>query len=539
MKARLAWRTLFSLLLVGAFVTGCANKSHQHSDYEAWLWELEQKVDNLSTGESQKVVVEEKTMTRGSRRSDVPAGYTGAWMAVPTGEESTSAVLVEKMVPERVVAGSDYESYIIVTNVTDSLVLKDLVLTDTFYNGYTLSSSSPAAASSNAGGATWRMEQLGPGESQKITLNGSSDEVGEIELCSTIDYTPVLCISTLAEQPALRLTKTGTANALLCDPITYTLTVTNTGTGTARNVVVTDNLPAGVTTTDGQSSVSYEVAALGAGESQEFTINAEASRTGTFTNDASAKADDGLSASSGDVTTVICQPVLEVSVTGTDRTYAGRKITFNGTVTNTGDCASDDTVVTMTVPDCTTFDSANAGGTQAGGIVTWSVGRLEPGATRNIVLTVQADEICVARTTIEAEGECAVPDEASAETELLGIPAVLLEVIDEVDPVRVGDTTIYVITVTNQGSALDTNIRITATLEGMDHVSNSGATAGSIAGRTITFAPLASLDPKAEAEWRITARAAEVMDARFKVTMTTDNTGDRPVEETEATNLYD
>ena len=82
----------------------------------------------------------------------------------------------------------------------------------------------------------------------------------------------------------------------------------------------------------------------------------------------------------------------------------GRKITFNGTVTNTGDCASDDTVVTMTVPDCTTFDSANAGGTQAGGIVTWNVGRLEAGATRNVVLTVQADQICTARTAIEAEG---------------------------------------------------------------------------------------------------------------------------------------
>ena len=124
-------------------------------------------------------------------------------------------------------------------------------------------------------------------------------------------------------------------------------------------------------------------------------------------------------------------------------------------------------------------------------------------------------------------------------TVVTGIPAILLEVIDETDPVQVGDTTTYVITVTNQGSAPDTNIQIVCNLEpNQDHVSNAGATTGNVNGRTITFTPIPVLAPKAQATFRVTVRANAAGDTRFKVTMTSDELR-RPVEETEATNLYE
>jgi hypothetical protein len=95
-----------------------------------------------------------------------------------------------------------------------------------------------------------------------------------------------------------------------------------------------------------------------------------------------------------------------------------------------------------------------------------------------------------------------------------------------------------VITATNQGSAPDTNIKIICTLEDSEqYVSSSGATTGIAAGNTITFAPLPSLAPKAQATWRVTVKAVKAGDVRFTTVMTTDQLT-RPVQETEATNLY-
>ena len=74
-------------------------------------------------------------------------------------------------------------------------------------------------------------------------------------------------------------------------------------------------------------------------------------------------------------------------------------------------------------------------------------------------------------------------------TDLQGIPALLMEVVDEIDPVTVGDETTYVITVTNQGSAQDQNVTIVCNLEeAMSFVSGTGTSAVTAEGGTVTMA---------------------------------------------------
>ena len=71
----------------------------------------------------------------------------------------------------------------------------------------------------------------------------------------------------------------------------------------------------------------------------------------------------------------------------------------------------------------------------------------------------------------------------------------------------------------------------------LQYVSSAGATAGSIMGKTISFAPLRNLDPKGKATWRVVVRGALAGDVRIKVTMHTDQLA-LPVEQTEATHIY-
>ena len=92
--------------------------------------------------------------------------------------------------------------------------------------------------------------------------------------------------------------------------------------------------------------------------------------------------------------------------------------------------------------------------------------------------------------------------------------------------------------VTNQGSARDTNIKIVCTLEdAQQFVSAGGATSGTANGQVVEFAPLPSFGAGQKAVWRLVVKALEAGDVRFGVRMTTGETK-RPVEETESTRQY-
>jgi uncharacterized repeat protein (TIGR01451 family) len=134
--------------------------------------------------------------------------------------------------------------------------------------------------------------------------------------------------------------------------------------------------------------------------------------------------------------------------------------------------------------------------------------------------------------------DCAPQVDASATTDIMGIPAILLEVIDIEDPIAIGGVQTYVITATNQGSAPATNVKINCSLESaQEYVSGDGPTAVTGKGDTISCAPYPSLRPGAKATWRVKVKALKAGDIRFKAVMTSDQLS-RPVEETEATTQY-
>ncbi len=468
-------------------------------------------------------------------------GMVSTAIAIPTGNRATSGMLIEKMAPAEVSVGQSYDYTIKVTNLTRQS-LSEVTITDTIEGKFDLASSSPEGKRAR-GDLTWQLGSLAPGQSQTITLTGKATGEGTIENCVTGSYALAACLATNVTQPALDLTKTMDSQAMICDVINSQMIVTNNGTGDATNVMIVDELPEGLTTTDGMKTLKYKVGTLPAGESRKMTAQLKASKTGTFTNTANATADGGLEDSASAKVTVR-QPVLTLKKTGTEKTYGGRDIEYTITVSNTGDGAAKDVKITDGVPATTSFVSATNGGRLAGDSVVWNLGTLEPGQSRKVSMTVKSSTLTTVNNSAAASAVCAEGVTARATTEVVGIPAILLEVVDrdggvDYDPVEVGDNVVYVITATNQGSLKDMNIRITATPENADFVSASGATNGQFRNGTVEFAPLDELGPKREAMWKVTVKATEPGNVRFKVTMRTNELGDRPVEETEATNFYE
>ncbi|MBB6443363.1 DUF11 domain-containing protein [Phycisphaera mikurensis] len=477
----------------------------------------------------------------GDASSSASAAPAGAPLTLlyPTGERSTSSLLVEKQLPAEVALDKPFDYMIKVTNLTGEPI-DGVVVNEPVPDHMEIRSATPEPSSESGGEAKWNLN-LAANASQTIRVSAVANEAKPIRQCSTVSYDPTLCSQLAVVSPALNLALRAPETTLQCAGYEVIYAVSNDGTGTARGVVVREALPAGVTLDGGESEVRIDVGDVPAGKTLEFKRVVRPSTTGSVELAGEATGANGLSAEADAVTTAVTEARLEITAEAPEMRFIGRPFTHTYTVKNIGDGPAPRTVVTVVVPPSVTIASVDNGGTRSGerGAVTWQLNELAAGAERTVSLDLSGTQRAPVRTTAAARADCAAEATAQAETDLQGIPALLMEVVDEVDPVTVGDETVYVITVTNQGSARDTNVSIVCELEdSMSFVSGTGSSEVTAEGGTVTMQSVPELAPGDASTWRLTVKAESKADARFQVTMNSDQLG-RPVSETESTNLYE
>jgi uncharacterized repeat protein (TIGR01451 family) len=451
--------------------------------------------------------------------------------------QSANMIRLERLMPGQIRAGQPFDYDIIVTNLTDSAISEVMVMENLGEN-FQYKSSAPEGKLDGKQ-LTWMMSDLGPKAVQKITVTGMVEKAGKLAQCADVKYKMPSCSMVDVVAPELALTKTIVADSLVCDKIDIKYVITNKGTGVVRNAVITDDLAEGHTTLDGAKTVSFQVCPLGPGQSQEFTVTTQASKIGEYSSKAMAKADGGISAEAVGVVKVH-QPVLVIEEKSTEKGFIGRPMKCAITVTNKGDAPAAKAMLHKQMPAGARFMSATDGGAAAAGMVSWDLGTLAPQAAKTVEVTYTADVAGDVKTTTQAVAECAAAATASSMTQVAGIPAILLEVVDIADPVLKGADETYVVTVTNQGSAADTNIRLIAKLEdGVQYVSSTGSTTVKADGQKLTFEPLPNLAAKAVATWNVVVKGNKTGDTRFEIEMTSDQLGSKPVIETESTIFYE
>jgi uncharacterized repeat protein (TIGR01451 family) len=83
-----------------------------------------------------------------------------------------------------------------------------------------------------------------------------------------------------------------------------------------------------------------------------------------------------------------------------DPVDAGELLTYSITYSVSGREPAPDVVLQDTIPAHTTFVSATSGGAESGGVVTWNLGTLNPGASDTVQVTVRVDTPLVNGTTL-------------------------------------------------------------------------------------------------------------------------------------------
>ncbi|MDH7600503.1 MAG: hypothetical protein QHH07_12870, partial [Sedimentisphaerales bacterium] len=340
-------------------------------------------------------------------------------------------------------------------------------------------------------------------------------------------------------QSTLELVRKVPMEALLGEPIPVEYTITNSGSGTAQDVRIIETLPAGLSTTDGRNEVRIDVGQLGPGQTRTFSVQLQASKPGTFTSQAKALSSSNAQALSAALPITVRRPVLAVRRIGPERVYLGRTVTYELQVENQGDGTANEVVLEELIPAGVVDVQTAPVAILTADKLTWNLGSIPPRSGKAVRVSYRPTSAGILTCTSTANAKLADATSSTVRVAVVGIPTLRLDVIDLEDPVEVKGHVTYVITVTNEGSATDRNIQVVCELDdNIDYLSCSGPTQGSAAGRTVNLGILRTLGPNEKTTWRVVTRALRAGPVRFKASLTSESLS-RPVEETEATFLYE
>lgn len=475
----------------------------------------------------------------------IPApSFAGGEGTIPLGVALTSkkwlapGIDVAKTAPATALVGETFTYPITVTS-TGAAPAENVVLTDSLPDGVSYVSSSPKAKASGKT-LTWKMGTIADGGKKSVTVKVRAERTGRVVNTATVTADHGLkdtaAAPTVIAEAKIDISKTGTKSVeSVCEPIEYVVTVSNPGTATAKNVVVTDTLPKGMTS-GGKSTVTYKIGDLAKGASKTMKVPAKVSKPGTYTNTAAVTADGNLK-DSAKATTKVMQPKLQVTKTGPKMRFLGREATYKITVKNVGDGPCYDMVVIDRLPQGLQFVSASGKGKCVGGTITWPGRTLRPGKSISESVTTKCLRQGSFKDTVSASGRCCPKAGAEATTVVKGIPALLLECVDTTDPVELGKTTTYRISVTNQGTASDSDVRIVCTIPNEMALVSANGKPQKAGTRSLKFDPVKVLEPGRKQVFTVTVKGTKAADCRFKVSMTSKQVK-KPVTETESTHIY-
>lgn len=383
---------------------------------------------------------------------------------------------------------------------------------------------------------TWNLGHLDADESKTVTFEAlvsntaaagdyTNTAVANAANHGTVSDKTTVTVTTqptTQQNPTLTINKTAsTASVSAGGNVTYTVTLTNTGEGTAVNVTLTDVLPQHFVYTDlpSQTTRSWNLGNLAPGATNTASYQATVANNtpaGDYTNTARAQAanhDEVSDTATVSVTTTPppaqpSQPALTIDKTASVAfTNPGATISYTIVVTNAGPGTALNAVLTDVLPSDFFYTDLPSATTRS-----WNLGNLNPGSSRTTTYQVgisdtarQAFHVNVAH--VNATNHGTVSDTARVEVrngEIIGetaLPELAVTKTAQDAFVNAGGTTTFTIHVVNNGEAPAENITVTDTLP--PHFTEQGS-----GNQTVTFSA-GTLFPGQSFERTITVAVAQ------------------------------
>jgi uncharacterized repeat protein (TIGR01451 family) len=359
-----------------------------------------------------------------------------------------------------------------------------------------------------SGNLEWQLARLEAQGSETLDIRLIPRASRPLELGVSWTITPVGSRAVVeVQEPKLQMTVSGPDEVLFSQPQVFRLTLTNPGTGVAENVKIDLMPPSG-----GEKVVTTQpIGNLPPGASKTVEIELTPKEAGKLFVKAVATAEGGLTSDASKE--IFCRkPELEVDWRGPETKYAGTSATYFFRVRNPGTAPAENVTVRVTLPEGAEFTSASEGQSfdDKRREVAWQVGTLAPGddsymELKCIVNTPGANQFRIAAAS--SSGDLA--DNKLAETNVVALADLKLDVSDPSGPVAVGEQAVYEIRVQNRGASAAKDVNIVALFsEGLEPDQVEGAMYTVTDGR-VSFRTIDELQAGREIGLRIRARASK------------------------------
>ncbi len=548
-------------LLAGVLASACA----QLEDYDSKDWSTREPSaqdngDNTGNAQAQNAVsdeggdavewatpdegdkgTEETTSTdTNAPKPDSNLDYVTTEQAIPTGNASTSALLLTKSLPKEVLKNEEFDYTLTIENLTGQ-TLDNVFLEERLPPTMRALSAEPNMMSNEGGKLLWNLGTMNGNESRTITVRSMVTEDGLSESFSLASYDKALKGAVNVISPMLDLALECPEMASPGDTVQLLMTLSNTGTGPARDVNLTANLPEGLETLDGKREATMYVSKLDAGSERTLTLEAKATKTGSFSPVVEAAMKRGNAISVTGSAIKVEDTRLAITADGPSKFFLGTPGKVEYTIKNVGQTVAKAVTLSQPLPAGLEMVRSSAPAEQADGVYTWDLGELAAGESKTVTVHLMPSESGTLDLSASAQADKGSKVEGSFSAPMEGLAALHFALEDLQDPVPVGESLTYHVKVHNQGTAPGKNISVEITLDdGMKLVRAAGPTDGRAedGGNKIIFKPLETLEPDATATWRLVVKSSKAGDLRLGAALTSERLK-RPVVVTESTQFYE
>ena len=209
LKATVGAAAITAMMMAGACTSdgGTGKSTHDYYTTGKWQWGRDKGVTAPAPAPVKQAAkpadkpVEKPAARPAPQRSsrgcnpDVGPNETVVSQAFPTGEMSSSALVVYTIMPKEVRLNQPYEYRLQVCNLTSG-ELQNVVVTHENQNNMEMVSSTPAASRGADGSPQWVLGNLGANESQVITVTAKATRTGLSSNCVAATYNNLLCAET-------------------------------------------------------------------------------------------------------------------------------------------------------------------------------------------------------------------------------------------------------------------------------------------------------------------------------------------------------
>lgn len=375
-------------------------------------------------------------------------------------------------------------------------------------------------------------------------------------------------------EPVLRLSVQGPESVEVGEEVLWKVLVTNDGNAAARHVQIRSVLPSGFQVS---GSASEQVSRLLPGQSAQLTVKAVPGEAGIF----SAFFSAGYDVASGPAKVVQGNAQIQVRssqvrmvVTGPATRYIFAPATYTLNVTNTGGTALENLTLVNDLPKgAVLYGKVSEGGEvfsrrsetsapqlleartdaktgvsgywqqdgnplrdDSAGQVQWAIASLEPGQSVSREVTYYSALPGSPENLARVVTSRGLSANSSFTTQWKAIPGLYTALVDDADPIKVGDKLTYTVTVGNQshdGTILVRSLEVT--VPSVLKVESAGE-GGRVNGNVVTFQQV-ELAPQQKVELTITA-IGEKLGTGIAVMKTTTNFHAEPIINEQSTSVY-